>query len=321
MDESITLHGGDGIERSALDRLFPPLLDYPVPSIDQIGLASTGILIDEIGGMGERGRGNVELNGDSWKYTYPDDDVALWSAVCDLLIAVRDTWSMLGPAVREVAGLLALAVSEAEVSARRGVALQRSAFVLEAGEQYVVQIGHLMANAALRMAIGDANDRELLGSGDRKQTEKVLTAIAAGEQSFTAWPFHSFVVKVRPLLDSSTSGAADCVRAVADLYEKPSWAVVSESRNQWFHRARTYAMGDPGEQASVEQRFSHLATALSDARHELRAFALGCDHASPRCDGFLLFARTTEQRFDLESGQVTEVIPQRTNLDVIRECS
>ncbi len=158
MGERITLHGGDGIQRATLDRLFPRRLDYPVPSVDEIGLASTETLIDEIGGMGERGRGNVERTGDSWAHAYPDDDVVLWAAVCDLLVAVRDTWSMLGPAVREVAGLLVVAGDEPEDRARRSVALQRSAFVLEAGEQYLVQIGHLMANASLRMAVGDGGD-------------------------------------------------------------------------------------------------------------------------------------------------------------------
>lgn len=93
MNESFTLYGGDGIQRSALHRLFPSQLDYPAPSIDQLGLLSTSTIIEETGDMGERGRVAIELNGSNWKNTYPDDDVALWSTICDLLISMRDTWS------------------------------------------------------------------------------------------------------------------------------------------------------------------------------------------------------------------------------------
>lgn len=215
-----------------------------------------------------------------------------------------------------MAGLLSVAGCEPEVAVQRGVVLQRSAFVLEAGEQYLVQLGHLMTNAALRMAVGHPDDRKLLNAGTRKQKE-VFEAAETSNLSHPAWPFHRFAVEVRQLLRTSTTGGASCVRSAADLVEMPSWAAVLESRHQWFHRARSYAMGDPEELVSVESRFTALTTALNDGRHALREFAVGCDASSPRCDGLLLLARTKVQNHDIESGQITDV---GSNLDVIRAC-
>lgn len=317
LDEETTLFGGDQIPlRVVPTRFFPPSKNYSVPSITSLGLEPTDVLLNEIGGMGERAIGGIRGIDDLWNTSYPGFDVRVWRSTADLLVSMRDTWSIAAAALIEINGLVDYSAGTDE-RLKGALALQRATFLLEACEQYAISLGHQMTNAAIRMCVECDATRRALQTGNSK-TRKTTEAIRTNEDSRQSWPFHEFAVKAAPFVDGSRRPAARALLAAARLYEQPAWEAMSSYRNIWFHRVRPDFMTVSKEsQAKVSARERSLLLSLRVARHSLRSFALAVDGASPRFQGdrsVRLFARSVS--YDPRTMQ-----PIDTSIDQIRRIS
>lgn len=318
LDEPIRVSAGPDGVRVVPTRLFPNSLKYTAPSPDVLGLGATAFLLDEIGGLGQRALGQIDVleQGTDWSLFYAGQPMDVWKGAARLLISVGNTSAMLMAACSEIAGLIDYSQEPGQFPNISDPALHRAAFLLEASEQYAVSIGHQLTAAAFRVCATDAQTLALLRT--ETGTRRSVDACLQGVDKRDAWPFHSASIAAARPLRSSRSGAARCLLATARLYGSPSWKRMVANRDQWFHQFRPdFLLRANDSMALTARRKDTLFHALRRAAKPLRGFALGLDIASPvqsGAGGIRLFARDTI----LEEGANGDLVPVGLGIDRIR---
>lgn len=281
--------GDSGAWLVPVGHLFPSHDHYSIPIPDSVGLGDLDQAGDAWHEIGEVLATNIRAleTGDSRfeAYSYPRASVARWYEIANLSRCCGEACETAAAALCEVSGLLASANREHPQTAPIV-----AAFVTEGALQYLISVGHNLANLGLRLAIESPSCKRRLLSGT-KQAVRIASAAVEHPNERKAWIFHSDVKHLNESLNGSTAPAARFLRTVWRLQVSKDWQFGETARNRYFHRWR-----DGFSSGGLDEAFNYysasrdaaacLGRALPQLYHQLLA-------SSPRSrrGGFPLIPR------------------------------
>jgi hypothetical protein len=167
-------------------------------------------------------------------------------------------------------------------NAPRAWDLLRAGFVLEGVGQYLVSIGHNMANIGLRCALEAPSIRSRIDTMDRRNRDIVKAASQPNTKKPAAWIFHSQAPALLRAIGGH-SGAIRPLRVAATLYRAQDWKPMVGGRNVSFHRIREEFPATPEASTdSILTLYKQNERALHVLGRALPSFILGLRGASPK---------------------------------------
>ena len=156
-------------------------------------------------------------------------------------------------ALCETAGML---TPEEDEKDRDPVGPMVTAFLLEAAMQYLVSVGHNLANIGLRLCVESEDCRARLEAGN-SSVRKILAAVLGGENHPSSWIYHSQASQIVAQLGGLNVAPAECLDVVGRLHDATDWREMTTARNMYFHRWRE---GFRGGTTSANQAVLELQT-------------------------------------------------------------
>lgn len=252
---------------------LPSRRTYELASMESIGLDQAELAGGELHMMGMALASNLAVfSAEEFIEAFPDQSMDRWVEVAELCKTAGTALELVTASLCETDGMLRPVKDE---SHQDPVSPMVAAFLLEACMQYLVSVGHNLANIALRLCVESVVCRAALAAGNAS-VRKVLAGVE-GPGGTAAWIYHSQAAKFLPCLDDLREPAVICMHVVARLYEAPHWRELSSARNEYHHRWREGFRGGSGSatqsalelQAATVRAAACLGRAIPEFYHRL----------------------------------------------------
>jgi hypothetical protein len=268
--------------------LFPPHLSYRVPNPDEIGLGETESALSNLESAGLRLTSHLDAFPDRREFDalFKHASFDRQREIAKLLRGAGQSVNLVVAAVCESHGLLRSVSGAAESSMRSPGEqmwdLQRAGFVLEGCAQYLVSIGHYLANVGVRCGLESGAVRERVPTMAKAPAKWLTAASTPGSRDQKAWIFHSNSRLVVEAI-GGRSKAIQPLRVAARLNDAASWKPMVDLRGTFFHRVREEFPAAPdGSAAAVERLLGVNVAAVRCLGRAVPAFVLALQAASPR---------------------------------------
>lgn len=231
--------------------LYPAHDGYTLPSIAEVGLEECSVAGGAWQELGQATLHNLHEIGTELEFRaqYPNYNFQRWVEIAELGRCIGEATLTVVAALAEVAGLI-----QSTNPKQPHTNPTLAGFTSEATAQYLVSIGHNLANLGLRIAEEHSACNALLaGPGSTKGIRTALRQ-APGADHPAAWIFHSQAVDMAAALTPSRSAPASFVKTVSRLFLAKDWTKVNLARNQYFHRWRQSFAFDGYAAASAYHR-------------------------------------------------------------------
>lgn len=211
--------------------------DYQVPGPSELGLASAAQAGDALHEMGRALAANLDVfndGSDDFGLYFPGFTMRRWLEISRLLQSAGSGIDLVIAALCETEGMLGAAD---DVRPSDPMAPVVAAFISEASIQYLVSVGHNLANVALRLCVEDSRCRQAMneaGGAARKALRGVMgeTSEAAG------WIYHSQSAALAKAVAEVDCPQSRCLLLMGRLFEADAWREANTARNEYFHRWR-----------------------------------------------------------------------------------
>ena len=288
--EAILVVGAGGTAIHPSDRLFPDRWGYPVGPVTETryaDLSGAGHEMYELGYALRTSLEAIEHSGN--EFPYRGQDAEAWAQIAALMLSIGESAIFAALALTETdAAWSNLAQSEGQDR----LAAIRAAFVCEATQQYLLAMGHQLANLAFRVFLTSGPALEGLSGGLKRAA---MVAMPWSDDR-AGWIFHSAIDKLASEITGSRRKSTRLVKVAAGLYRDASWRQLNESRGQSFHRWREDLGGISRTPLNVlKNRDFVTGQAAIRGGSALREACRALHAASPTADGIALVPVITSE--------------------------
>lgn len=287
---TMTVGSDGGTFYSLNGQLFPPHGSYLVPNARDIGLEqaeeSLGHLEDAAQQLKQHLAVWPDEHRDEFTYLFTNASLDRQREIAGLLTGAQQSANLVLAAMCEAHGLVGADTCDGSTrigkNPPRAWDLLRAGFVLEGVGQYLVSIGHNMANIGLRCALEASSIRSRIDTMDSRNRDILKAASRPNTKKPAAWIFHSQA----PTLLRAIGGHSNAIRPLrvaATLYRAQDWQPMVGGRNVSFHRIREEFPASPEASTnSILTLYRQNQRALQVLGRALPSFILGLRGASPK---------------------------------------
>ncbi|MCU1407356.1 MAG: hypothetical protein JWQ43_3659 [Glaciihabitans sp.] len=235
--------------------LLPSRRTYDLPSAESIGLIDAERAGEELHLMGMALASNLDgFTPNEFSDEFPEMSRERWVEIAQLCKTAGTAVELVTAALCETAGMLALNKDEENLDPLSPMV---SAFLLEASMQYLVSVGHNLANIALRLCVESDECRARLKVGNSSVRRILAGVVEPGDQP-AGWIYHSQAGQIHRHLSGLSLAPVRCLDVVERIYDAEDWRQLTSARNLYFHRWRE---GFRGGTTSSNQAVLELQTA------------------------------------------------------------
>lgn len=235
--------------------IFPAHGSYRVPTRAECGLAEVQQYAEELHHLGHALRAALageEVDSNAFARDFGGQDLSRWLEIAEIIRSAGAATILALASLCEIEGLLN--GSDHELPS---ISPLVAGFVTEATAQYLISVGHDLANASWRICLTSSACQTQFAAGG-SGVQKLVSASIPRSTSRQAWIFHSEATNLADLLATSRVPPARLMRATARLYVAADWQGVIAARDRHFHQLRS-DMADGSARAFHSASDFHLA--------------------------------------------------------------
>jgi hypothetical protein len=252
----VTVHSGGPSGPSWVsvgDGLFPSHDGYPIPTLGDLRLGEFAEGVSALHDIGRALALNVAVfkePEDDFVRTFGNHSIERWAEIAELLRSAGEAGELVAAALREADGHLAQSDAFQFTTAPL-----IGSFITEGAAQYLLSVGHNLANIALRLCMENRSCVRRLDQNAPKAIRRAMEAAVPGAASADAWIFHAKMHDVAAALSGSRTAQARFARTAALLERAPDWRRMSTVRHAYFHRWRYGFAASDAEAADAALSF------------------------------------------------------------------